>query len=216
MIHLVLPVNSYILEFMFELLTGIILRTFPSNRVCIFTRHLGKIFCVTKGIKSPLVAGSTIVFHLTPKTKDRFVIDYLESVSYPLIGLPIELAWLHHLLELYYFFLPEHQANPRDFDFFARYVAMTNHGGEKNKMGPLQELAVSHFLVQTGFYEQPILHHCAKIFEEVIDPSINPGVPSSVISSKERSTRDLILRCLQEHPQFNQFKTIPFLYGAHT
>lgn len=199
---------------MFESLTGIVLRTFHHGRLCIFTRPLGKIFCSSKVGQIPLTPGSIIVTRLIKKA-DSFCAEQLQSISYPDIQAPHELAWLHHILELYYFFMSEQQPSPLDFDFFEQYLMLTKLPTGMNTMTHLQELAVSHFLAQTGFYEQPALHRYAKIFEKVIDPSVEHRVRSSVINSDEVSIRDLILHCLQEHPQFSRFKTIPFLYGAN-
>lgn len=201
---------------MFESLTGIVLRTFVHGRLCIFTRQLGKIFCAIKGLNIPLPAGSIIVTRLIKKNIDSFQVDHLQSVTYPNIQAPHELVWLHHIIELYYFFMSEQQPSPRDFDFFEHYLTLTKAPGGARGMIHLQELAVSHFLAQTGFYEQPALHRYAKIFEKVIDPSVEHTVRSCMISSDEASIQDLILRCLQEHPQFHRFKTIPFLYRAST
>ncbi len=198
---------------MFESLTGIVLRTFNHGRLCIFTRPLGKIFCTSKELKTPLSPGSIIVTRLIKKNVETFQVDNFQDISYPDIQSPRELAWLHHILELYYFFMSEEQPSPLDFDFFEQYRTLSNVPAETSRMTHLQELAVSHFLAQTGFYEQPALHRYARLFEKVIDPSIEHKVRSCVISCDEVSIQDLILRCLQEHPQFHRFRTIPFLYG---
>jgi hypothetical protein len=177
---------------------------------------MGKFFCSIKmAPKFPtLIPGSTLVVDIIEKKSGSFTIESIDSISYPAIQTSQELTWLHHILELYYFYLPEHQANPYDFDFLIHYLTlMQQHPDQKNHLH-LQQLAVSHFLAQTGFYEQPALHRYAKIFEEVIDQPTTSGVPFFLVGSEEVSMRDLILRCLQEHPEFHKFRTIPFLYGA--
>ena len=203
---------------MIESLTGVILRIFSTGRLCIFTRSLGKIFCYAKkSTHSPrLIVGSQLTINLRQSHIDTLNIEHVDNIMYPDIQTTHELSWLHHILELYYFYLPEHQASVRDFDFLIHYLALIKRNHEPSDRACLQKLAVSHFLAQTGFHEQPALHRYAKIFEEVIDPATSSGVPFSLIDIEEVSIQNLILRCLQEHPQFNKFKTIPFLYHART
>ncbi len=203
---------------MIESLTGVILRTFSTGRLCIFTRSMGKIFCSAKksAHQSQFIVGSRLTINLVQKYPDTFTIEYIDNIVYPNIQTTQELSWLHHVLELYYFYLPEHQVSVRDFDFLIHYLALIKRNHESIGNINLQNLAISHFLAQTGFHEQPALHRYAKIFEEFIDPTVSSGVPFSLIGIEEVSMQELILRCLQEHPQFNKFKTIPFLYGAHT
>jgi hypothetical protein len=203
---------------MIESLTAVILRVFGTGRLCIFTRTLGKIFCAAKKTthQSQLIAGSILTINIAQKRPDTFTIEYIDNTIYPDIRTTQDLSWLHHVLELYYFYLPEHQVSVRDFDYLIHYLALIKLNHESISSINLQNLAISHFLSQTGFHEQPALHRYAKIFEEFIDPSVSSGVPSSLTSIEKVSIQNLILRCLQEHPQFHKFKTIPFLYGAHT
>ncbi|MBM3886791.1 hypothetical protein FJ364_02565 [Candidatus Dependentiae bacterium] len=200
------------------LTTGIILRAFNTNKLCIFTRSLGKIFCFVKKsqLKNPLIAGCKLNMSLGKKHHDTLHIEYIDTLLYPDIQDTGELFWLHHMLELYYYYLPEHQTSLRDFDFLDYYLTLKKQTQTFLQHSCLQKLAVSHFLAQTGFYEQASLHRYAKIFEEVIDPTNTSRVPFSQIGTEEVSIQNLILRCLQEHPQFHKFKTIPFLYGGRT
>lgn len=202
---------------MTETISGIILKIFHHERMCIFTQQLGKIFCTNKTKKHTLAPGSLLTANLARKPKPTIHIEHIHDVMYPTIQTADDLIWLHHIIELYYFFMPEHQASQCDFDFFGHYITiptkMATHVTEKTHF---QQLAVSHFLSQTGFYEQPALRSYAKNFEEVIDRSSVSAVPFSVTGAEERFIRDLILRCLQEHPQYRNFKTIAFLYQMYT
>ena len=197
-------------------LTGVILRIFSTGRLCIFTRSLGKIFCSAKKTHNQpkLIVGSSLTMQLAQKSVDLLHIENVQNILYPEIQTHDQLSWLHHILELYYFFQPEQQVNIRDFDFLMHYLALIKREHHAASKSQLQKLAVSHFLSQTGFYEQPALHRYAKFFEEVIDPATSSGVPFSLIGIEEVSMQNLILRCLQEHPHFNKFKTISFLYDA--
>lgn len=203
---------------MTESLTGVILRIFSTGRICVFTRALGKIFCTAKKTSHQprLIVGSKLTLHLKNTSPGLLSIESVDNIVYPEITTTQELSWLHHVLELYYFFHPEHQVSTRDFDFLIHYLDLIKGSHKSTSNTHLQTLAISHFLAQTGFYEQPALHRYAKIFEEFIDPATTSGVPFSLIGTEEVPMQDLILRCLQEHPQFNKFKTIPFLYGART
>lgn len=202
---------------MTEIISGIILRTFHHERMCVFTQQLGKIFCTNKTKKQPMIPGSLLLANLAQKQMPTLQIEHIHDIIYPIIETARDLVWLHHVIELYYFFMPEHQASQNDYDFFGHYTTTP----KKIATTPQQEiyfqqLAVSHFLSHAGFYEQPALRIYAKKFEEVIDRSSVSAVPFSVNSSEERFIRDLILRCLQEHPQFRSFKTIAFLYQVYT
>lgn len=196
-------------------LTGVILRSFPPNRICFFSKTFGKLYCSIKKTM-PLIPGSTLTVDIVEKKSGHISIESISSISYPEVKTEHELNWLHHVLELYYFFLPEHQMNPLDFEFLLYYLNLMHKHPEKSNHKSLQHLAVSHFLVQTGFYEQPDLHDYAKIFEEVIDRSTTSGVPFFLVDPQEVSMQNLILRCLQEHPDFHKFRTVQFLYGVST
>jgi hypothetical protein len=194
-------------------LSGVILRVFPSGRICLFTHSLGKIFCFVRPPvhKNPLVPGSLLDVHLLEKREDLISIEHIEHITYPIVQTAAQLNWLHHVLELYYFFICEHQPSNHDFIFLKRYLHLM-HMQHTTPHVHLQRLAVSHFLVHTGFHEQPALHHYAQVFEKVVDPAAVSEVPFSLNSTEETAIQDLILRCLQEHPQFHKFKTVSFLY----
>ena len=202
---------------MTEIITGIVLRTFHQERICVFTEQLGKIFCTNKTKNHRFVPGSLLVANLAHPQTPTMRIEHIHDIIYPSIETIHDLTWLHHIIELYYFFMPEHQASQLDYDFFGHYIAtpktISTSSREKTHV---QHLAVSHFLSQAGFYEQPSLRNYAKNFEEVIDRSGVSAVPFSMTSSEERFIRDLILRCLQEHPQYRNFKTISFLYQVYS
>lgn len=197
---------------MFEVLSAIILKSFHPDRACLFTRTRGKIFCSFKGSKIKMIPGSLLTGSLRVKGNEAFVFDSLDTVIYPDITQPDDLAWLHHLLELYYYFQPELQVSPHDYDDLILYMALSC---VKNvSIDAVRRLAVTHFLAKTGFYESKSLYHYAKKFEEVIDPALAAEVLSFNYETDLVAMHKLILRCLQEHPQFNRFKTIPFLYGS--
>ena len=88
-------------------LSGIILRVFPSGRVCLFTQNLGKIFCFVRPPvhKNPLVPGSQLEVHVLEKREDLITIEHIEHITYPVVRTAADLNWLHHVLELYYFFI---------------------------------------------------------------------------------------------------------------
>lgn len=202
---------------MIETITGIILRTFNSDRVCLFTQELGKIFCTNKTKSHTLLTGSLVVANLSTKKTPYIQIEHINDISYPTITTVHDLAWLHHIVELYYFFMPEHQANHCDYTFLHHYITIPKKNSHRfSEELSLQKLAISHFLYLTGFYEDPTLRKYAKIFEEVIDQSKLSAVPFSLMSTEKKIIQNLILSCLQEHPQYNQFKTISFLYQTNT
>jgi hypothetical protein len=202
---------------MTEIITGIVLRTFHHGRICVFTQQLGKIFCTNKTKKHSFVPGSLLVANLAHPQTPAIRIEHIHDITYPAIETIHDLTWLHHIVELYYFFMPEHQASQVDYDFFSHYIAAPKKiSTSAQEEIHLQYLAVSHFLSQAGFYEHPALRNYAKNFEEVIDRSSVSAVPFSVTSSEERFIRDLILGCLQEHPQYRNFKTISFLYQVYS
>lgn len=202
---------------MIETITGIVLRTFHYERMCLFTQQLGKIFCTNKTKNHSVLPGSILSANLSTKKIPSIHIEHIHDVIYPTITTAHDLAWLHHVIELYYFFMPEHQASICDYNFFNHYItAPKKQSRDLSEEIILQKLAISHFLSLTGFYEHPALRNYAKIFEEVIDRSKLSAVPFSLNSTEKRFIQNLILSCLQEHPQYNNFKTISFLYQMNT
>lgn len=196
---------------MLNKVSGIILRKINPYYICVLSKEHGKLQLQTQS-NFYLSTGSSFNGWIMKK-KTSFSLTKITNHLPPQVETICDLTWTHHLLELFYFFLPENQPADRELDFLHTYLK-TPCACKNSQKILLQELALSHFLVQTGFYEHPILHQHAQIFEEVIDPVGNHGVPSHQDSSQKDFLRKIILRCLQEHPSFDKFKTMSFLYKA--
>ena len=197
---------------MVETVAGSILRIFNHERLCVFSEQRGKLFCINKHKNVFCVVGSSLTANISQQNKAAFYIDHIHDIFHPPITTLAELAWLHHIIELHYFFLSEHQAHQRDYQFFIEYLWVPKRVTKNREQEVcLQLLAINHFLVQTGFYEHQLLHMLAQVFQEVIDHPGAYAVPFHLIESKKQGICELILCCLQEHPQFHQFKTVPFL-----
>ncbi len=131
------------------------------------------------------------------------------------------ILWLHHILELCYYFLP--LENPCGEIFF--YLQQCyNFIHQNNICDPLaqdilKKLCVIKFLSLIGFYAQEEVCQYITLFQELSDLFIDFTNEQKVDFLKQRlllckttTMNEWILNCLKSHPMFNNFKTIDANY----
>lgn len=145
----------------------------------------------------------------------------------PIIESQEDIYWLHHLMELCYYFLPINDPTPEIFNHICNYFALLTHRKYLKNYGILlQKLSIAHFLSLTGLYEnsqnnKPHInkHHIDSLFQQVITilgqketnqdwlTHINENL-DSIKKQDIAYIESCIQNGLKKHPCHKQFKTL--------
>ncbi|MFH0898978.1 MAG: hypothetical protein V1855_05340 [bacterium] len=128
-----------------------------------------------------------------------------------------DLFWLHHLLELCYYFAPLNQPVPELFKYLFNYSVILNYKDVfKDNMSILQKVSVVHFLTLTGttkthsfkqvddikklFTSPTNYRECAKKINEKLELIKNYDI---------KQINNYIESGIKQHPLYPYFKTFP-------
>ena len=191
--------------------TGLVLRTyFPrKQKLSIFDSQLGKIACIVHKQSTKILQrignGSLVQYYVKPLQTVH------ELCELELIAVPTELArhdiyFLHHILELCYFFLPEHLESRELFELVARLYDYKASVWNNNA----QRIFLLKFFATLGLFpeETPSFH--PDIYR-LISLSIEGMLKKNLDAPLEKEIDTLILACIGAHPYKNQFKTVHFI-----
>lgn len=190
---------------------GIILKSLLpyKYKISVLSRYSGKVSVPVSRAFSP----GTIISLPAP----------IEVLHVPLSPLDKHLAWIHHLLEICYYFVPLHSACP---DVFRLLQYSLKLGVQSNVFEPhfyiVKRICLVRLLVLLGFYPNNKLVFLLGLFDDLVAASLdssNDQKVRSLRSSFEAVTEKMIqeidkwmLYCLKEHPHVKQFKTLSFFY----
>jgi hypothetical protein len=176
------------------------------------TSDLGKIDVVEKkgNRLAGLAPGVEISFTVQATYASRTLISDVEPIAVPPVTHERDVAWLHHILELYYFFMPLGAGQQEEYAFLKNYtnLALQLIDCDDILADSIRQLGILHFLAHTGFYTDERLIRYATLFTYgVADPTRLPHSKATT-----QGLGSMILSYLQEHPQFPLFKTVDFVY----
>lgn len=207
---------------------GIILKSFLpyKYKISVFSKREGKInlFVPKKGrrVFSP---GAIISFFYTAKGSNLFA-KKIDILHVPLDSMKDNLDWIHHLLEIFYYFSP---LNAVCGDLFRLLQFSFKIGGRACLFEPyfhiVKRICLVKFLVLVGFYPPRELLFLLGLFDDVVGVSLDSSNVQKVRSLHmsleiitDQNVKEIdrwILQCLQEHPNIAQFKTVPFFFKAN-
>jgi hypothetical protein len=180
---------------------GIVLKK-KLHQLVILDSQLGKIKAIA--FVENICVGAVIDYQRIPKK--NLLITSIETVF-----LPIELArddinFLHHLLEILFYFLPDDIPAP---ELFSLVSSLYNH-----PVRPLTALFKKIFLVKLllacGEYpDDEKFHHSS--FHAMITESVDILANQGLDLRFEEYLDEWLLSCISTHPKIEQFKTIYFL-----
>ncbi len=172
------------------------------NQLIILDSQLGKIK-VFSAVET-ICVGALIDYQRVPK-KHALITD-IETIFVPLDLAHDDIAFLHHVLELLFYFLVDNVPVPDIFDLICFLYAHTTR--------PLRLLFKKVFIVKVllacGEYpedEKFQLSYFHTLLTESVDNIVNRGLDSRF----ERCLDEWLLKCIAVHPNVEQFKTIYFL-----
>ena len=105
---------------------GIVLRQYPHHphKFSVITQTLGKITLVVRNkyVLDRINPGSVIEFHHTEQNQMVHLVQNCSVIFTPLPTTNLDLIWLHHILELSYYFVPLHQQTKEMFTALATCI----------------------------------------------------------------------------------------------
>jgi len=185
---------------------GIVLKRycFDRPRFVVFDRHEGKITC-TVAKKQMVIPGSIVSYFIVSRGA-RCRLSSLEILDVPLSLARSHIIFLHHLLELCFYFLPVASQAFEVFDLFIFFYKNAD-----TFITPLhKKIFLFKLFVSFGFYggHAPL---SVDLFGRLNSESIDSIVDSLIHLEIERSIDQWLYCCMQAHPQSKDFKTVRFL-----
>lgn len=195
---------------------AIILKSFFPHKhtLSLLTKEQGKIKLVILNSKKiqRLGPGASISFH----ANNHITID-AQIINTPYFKNLEDMYWLHHLLELCYYFIPLGEECLDQFIVLQSALALVAE--TKNVVN--KKLITGLLLTTLGFYPPSslaFLFELKKILSSCID-----FIPHKKIEFLTRHLKQLdnkqmgeldewILACITSHPRYEMFKTIIFIY----
>ena len=185
--------------------TGIILKQPLSqkNMVALLDKRFGRI----EGIFRPsdVCAGSLIQYDVLLRN-NRYFINDLQLIYIPLSLAQIDLLFLHHVLEICYYFIPIGSDIVGVFDLLS-FLYTVDHMW-KNKI--LKKIFVFKLLTTLGVW--PDYHNAyTSRFEQLSALPIDRINSEAIDLACEQELDDWLRCCMAQHSCIDEFKTVNFL-----
>ncbi len=198
-------------------------RFFPRRQmVALFTCSLGRINVVLKqqDICLRLWPGMLITCVFSSE-RLPFIAQQVVIHSAPIPQTHQHIIWLHHILELCYYFLPLESSSPDVFFYIKKCCCLMWQSDvlDVEWQIKIKKTCVIKLLHMIGFYAALDIQEYSALFQELSDVFVDFTNEQKVAFLSKHSTllkiNDmdlLILSCLKNHPMFHMFKTISFNY----
>lgn len=207
---------------------GIVIKSFLpcKHKLSVLSLNSGKVNLVFskrdgRQIFSP---GVIIAFSCVGNGSQAFFVKKMEILHVPIEPIRDHLNWIHHLLEICYYFLPLH-ATCTDVFRLLQYSLVS--GGKSSVFEPyfyvVQRVCLVRLLVLIGFYPPDGLLYVLGLFDDVVRVSLDSSDAQKVRSlqkllegvsaQKVQEIDRWVLKNLREHSHRAQFKTLSFFYS---
>lgn len=206
-------------------ITGIVLKSFLpyKNKLSVLTRSMGKInlICNPEKLRSNCSSGTSIKFFCSSSLRSfdskAVFTSHIERVDDNIDRLKKEIYWLHHILEICYFFVPLGVGCPDVFRLVEYCFALCERSQAfEPNFFLIKKLCLVRLFILIGFYPEQELF-LGDTFNDMVAVSLDSTNTQKVRSlSKDdtilmiRSIDAWLLACLQEHPHIMNFKTVSF------
>lgn len=191
-----------------------------SSQLPVLTKFHGKILIVTRkdNMGELLWPGTLISFYICSLRGSVHEICALEIISMPLELDSESLFFVHHMLEICYYFVALHDQCPHLFDFLCQVFFYIVPARDKSASWlRIQNLCIVKLLVLLGFYPPKPLDNDLLLFDQRVLGSVDfvkkgalksfKDAGSNTISCSDEQIKKWISSCLVTHPNVQFFKT---------
>jgi len=154
---------------------------------------------------TPLLQGALIRYMLA-KRGNAYKITHIHLLEVPFALAKSDILFVHHLLELCFFFLP---VGGEAFDVFSLLMILYEPADKLiNSLG--KKIFIFKLLVAFGYYTSHVPLSVSS-FYRLVSESIDSIVNSPLRLEIERNMDAWLFSSVGAHPRFKDFKTIHFL-----
>lgn len=204
----------------------VIKRFFPAkNKVGILSRSSGRINAVVKSDYhlQRLCPGHFISYQPVKLSTSGTtqVIESVEIVLLPFDGMTGHLIWLHHLLEVCYYFVPLQSPCVELFDHIVIACDALAHSELQPYSAQLKRIVMVRLFALLGMNLDKQLISMAALFNHIHQLSIDShksaaldsfkAACQSLTSTQLQCADAWALACIKTHPNVSSFKTLSFL-----
>lgn len=208
---------------------GIVLKrlTPSTHKFSVLTRDAGKITLVILNNQSikQINMGTVIAFYILEQNNVMISTERVEIIVTPMPPQAVDIYWLHHLLELCYYFVPPGQPADDIFRFLLNCFSLLNYQQYCYDDWELVKHVCTAILINmVGFYppdhlqnpiitlQKPLMMFVDFTGEQKVEFCRNSHQVLHVLSPVQLEA--WLLKCIQSHPRINMFKTINFVYNT--
>jgi len=208
---------------------GIVLKSFlpNSHKICLLTHTHGKMNFILRpsSVNRVFSPGTILSLFFYPSSHSASILKKFAVESVPIEQAKRSLYWLHHILEICYYFVPLASPSTDIFEtvrycfFLEKQISAF---GSDHRL--VQRACLVRLLKLIGFYPGGENHVFDDLFECVVAVSLD-STNFEKVRSVETLLSDIshsmiekidrwVLICLQTHPCIAKFKTISFLKNS--
>ena len=204
---------------------GIVLKRFiPSNhKYSILSKSRGKIVLVVlkRNFIKTISSGMQLSFIVDDQNSNLHITKHLNIISAPLMKRYRDMLWLHHLLEICYFFIPLHQPCEEFFYLLSNYFSLFElYDHFYNNWECIHKAYLGVLMILMGFFPPKHLQKALIRIKSTllfnIDFAQALKVKSLIMCLKDFNMLSCnefdmwIQECIQSHPRRHMFKTLEF------
>lgn len=184
---------------------AIVLKTYlpQKYKLCVLDDTLGKVMTVPN--REDIGYGTLILYHAREQQFIYFM-HGIEIIDLPLILAKEDILFVHHVLELCYFFVPVGVRVPRLFQLLTNlyYSPALLHTNISKKLFLFQLFACLGLYPEGAHFQTPYFH-------QLSIASIDNFALQPIDLMIEQELDEWLLECIARHPCTHNFKTIHFL-----
>lgn len=183
--------------------TGIVLKKFfsKSRKIALFDKQYGRWECIPN--TENICLGAIVQYE--KKNHASAIIADVEHIYLPVMLAQTDILFLHHILELCYYFLPVGISAPEIFHLIEFIYAYQKPLSNKEK-----KLFLIKFFTLIGIYPDDSKFQSVPFYQLIAEP-IDIIMNQSLDLMNEQFLNQWLLGCVCVHPDVDNFKTMRFL-----
>jgi len=185
--------------------SAIVLKTYlpQKYKLCVLDNALGKVMGVPN--REDVGAGAFIEYHAREQ-QNLYFMHGIEIIDLPMLLAKEDLLFVHHVLELCYFFVPVGSRIPR---LFTLLTALYTSGALLQAI-MTKKIFLFQLFACLGLYPEGVQFK-TPYFHQLTIASIDNIAVQQIDLVIEQELDDWLLNCIALHPCTHNFKTVHFL-----